>query len=189
MRVVILVSGGLDSASLVSFARSEVEVVGLFVDYGQPAAIPEREAARVICPDLIERTVELDCAAMLDDPSEPGPRVVPGRNLVLLSMGINVALSHKCSEVWLGATAGDESEYIDCRGVFADGVNLVSLLLGIGVRYPFHKLTKAQVLDTGRQHSADLERTWSCYSPLFEGSTYEPCGGCNACTERTQEGM
>ena len=185
MKIVLLLSGGMDSAALYAHAAAEGhQVTPLFIDYSQPSVLEEVESAERIAEHfgsvLIVRASTLSLQDMGAQDGVSGPRVVPARNLVFLALGVHQAIIDQADEVWLGASLDDFEDYLDCRDHFVGAVNSASTLLGVIVRYPFCNRTKSQILDTANLYGFDLVDTWSCYSPIRS----HPCGSCNGCLER-----
>src|SRR5262245_17874617 len=184
--VVVLLSGGLDSMTLAAHALAAgFRVIGCHVHYGQPAAVQEEESARAWaeaheCPfALIKFTYPGPALSALRAPlGEPGPRVVPGRNALLVSAALSVAASIHAPRVWFGATADDFADYPDCRPQWVEAMSRVGeVAYGVEVGAPFLAYTKADVVRRARQLAVDVATTWSCYRPTDAG---KPCGGCNA---------
>ena len=187
MKIVLLLSGGMDSAALYAHAcGTNHEVVPVFIDYGQPSLLEEEESAKRIAEhfgsELVVRGLDLSLHDMGAQEGVSGPRVVPARNLVFLSLGVHQALIDQAEEVWLGASFDDFEDYADCRNHFVEAVNIASTLLGVVVRYPFCNLTKSQILDRAILHDFNLSDTWSCYTP----NNGFACGTCNSCKQRNE---
>lgn len=188
--VLVLLSGGLDSGVLLFHAERVGRLKrALFAHYGQPAYAEEVQASRDLVTHLeLPQTTLVEVGATvfgMDAMGRPlgetGPRVVPARNLVLLSLAVNLALASGCREVWLGATYDDCLEYVDCRPTFQEHMDrLVASLFGVRVKFPFQAMTKAQVVERGRVLGVPFAKTWSCYTPV----DYRPCGTCNSCAQR-----
>jgi len=187
---VVLLSGGLDSTTLATKAlRDGVLHSVVSFRYGQPNTIAEMFAAdRWSAKYGVNREVvslELSgvCSSMAVGVGISGPRVLPGRNLVMLSHAINYAVVHECKEVWFGATADDMTSYPDCRPDFVEMINRLSTTsYGVMVRAPLIGLTKREVVKQARQLEVDIDDTWSCYEPSMR--TLHPCGMCDACRMR-----
>jgi 7-cyano-7-deazaguanine synthase len=186
-RVVVLLSGGVDSAVLASIAaRANRLACAVFVDYGQPAAIQERTAASRWCGLNRARLEQLradfpgvDTLAIGAGAS--GPRIVPCRNLILISLAASVAASCGASEVWYGATAADVAEYPDCRPEYAAALGRVLALDGgVTIHAPLSGMRRQDVVSLGRALGVVLSECWSCYQPAATG---EPCGTCNSCRQ------
>lgn len=188
--ITVLLSGGLDSAVLLAMAaRQSDDVEAVFVDYGQPSWNEEARAAanisRAFGVRLHSTTVRLECDAMRAGIGEPGPRIVPNRNLVMLAIAANAR--PQSAEIWFGATAADH-EYRDCSRQFA--VN-ASVALGITVRVPLVEKTRAEIQYLAATLGIDRADTWSCYEPdRSRGIAYPalPCGRCNSCGQDEQAG-
>ena len=201
--VVILLSGGLDSAVLAYRASASGQLGAcVFVDYGQPAAEQERAAAVRIAAALdadlhICEVVLCGMADMRAESGKPGPRVVPGRNLVLIALGCNVATAIGADTVLIGCTRDDVEAYPDCRPQFVGNIDLAHRETGAGPRVvaPWMWSTRADVVKEARQLGVPVGRcaspddadeyayaVWSCYTPTDAG---EPCGTCNSCLQET----
>jgi 7-cyano-7-deazaguanine synthase len=205
---VVLLSGGLDSTTVLAIARSEdLECHCLTVDYGQRHRI-ELEAARRVAETLgaaSHRVVELDLraiggSALTDDievPKDQDPEsgevpvtYVPARNTVLLSLLLGLAEVVGADQLFIGANAVDYSGYPDCRPAFLKAFeNLASLATVAGaergvrfrVRAPLLELSKADIIRRGVSLGVDYGLTWSCYDPKPEGLA---CGRCDSCILR-----
>lgn len=181
---ILLFSGGLDSTVLLWSERARVKAA-LFAEYGQPAEREEAVATALITerlrlPLCSIRVSMMGMEAMQDSSGAAGARIVPARNLVLLSHAVNLALAEGCSRVIYGATGGDIGAYADCRPAFVDALAALCASLGCTVEAPLIGMSKADVVTLGRSLGAPLDLSWSCYAPHFG----RPCGGCNACLER-----
>lgn len=182
--ITVLLSGGVDSAVLLYEAIQRDDVTAVFVDYGQAAHLQESLAAGRIAQAAkvprLKTSVRLNVRTMNVGAGEPGPRIVPNRNLVLLAIAAN--LVPVSDEIWLGATAEDH-EYPDCSQQFA--VN-ATVALGITVRVPFVTKTRKQIRERGDELGAPLHLCWSCYQPdESRGLAFpvRPCGRCNSCLQ------
>lgn len=209
-RAVVLLSGGLDSATAAAWAvRQGWQLSALSVDYGQRHAI-ELERARQVATSLgIDDHVVLriDLAAFggssLTDPAIGLPRhrsqeaigegipntYVPARNTVLLSLALAMAESRAAERIVIGVNAIDYSGYPDCRPEFIAAFGrLAALATKAGVEgqpcqilTPLQELTKADIIRLGLELGVDYARTSSCYDPTREG---HPCGACDSCQLR-----
>jgi len=207
-RAVILLSGGLDSTTVLAIARAEgLECHCLTVDYGQRHRV-ELEAARKVAGTLgaaSHRVITLDLraiggSALTDDievPKDQDPEsgevpitYVPARNTVLLSLLLGLAEVVEADQLFIGANAVDYSGYPDCRPAFLQAFeNLASLATVAGaehgvrfrVRAPLLELTKAGIIRRGLSLGVDYGLTWSCYDPTPEGLA---CGHCDSCQLR-----
>ena len=188
--VVVLLSGGLDSTTLATIAlKNEVLHSVLSFRYGQPNTIAELFAADAWASQHgVKRevlTVELVGvrSAMSLGVGAAGLRVLPGRNLALLSLAVNYAAANGCREVWFGATADDADGYPDCRAAFVEAMNAMSeAAYGVKIKAPLAHHPKESVVGLALNFGVDIGATWSCYEP--DHRTLRPCGTCNACRLR-----
>lgn len=179
----VLLSGGVDSALLLFRHQNAVP---LFVNYGQPAAAAEHSMARQLCecldkPKLRVAVCPLPLGSMGDERGAVGARVVPGRNAVLLSMGVAWAVSEGCDAVLYGAQQGDDEDYPDCRPEFVTRFNMMANAYGVTVAAPLMGIGKVSILKECLERSVPLHKTVSCYTPTAEGN---PCATCNSCVAR-----
>lgn len=190
MKIVVLLSGGLDSTVAAYRARADGHDITAFtLRWGQPMWDVERASARRTIDALkcAWRVADLDLApkSMNIGAGVVGPRVVAGRNLAFLAMAGALASSIGAEEVWIGSNADDALDYPDCRPEFIKAANdLLMLACGVRVHAPLLDLRKRDVVALGRSLNVPLEQTWSCYQS--ESST--PCGKCNACVLRASAG-
>lgn len=183
VRVVVCLSGGIDSTTLVyDQLAAGAEVVGFGVDYGQ-RHVRELEAAKSICADLgieyVVATVRAPFAGSELTDGRGGP-VVPNRNMVLLSLAAATAISVGAQSVAIGCHAGDHRLFPDCRPVFLDAAwQTLKAGSGIGLLRPYVFKTKAEIVARAIELGVPFEKTWSCYA-----GGEQPCGICLACVER-----
>lgn len=207
---VVLLSGGLDSATTASIARAEgFRLHALSVDYGQRHRF-ELESARRVGESLgvaEHRVLTIDLAALggsaltadIDvpqdrDASEMSAGIpityVPARNTVMLSLALGYAEVIGAADIFVGVNAVDYSGYPDCRPEFiAAFEHLANLATKAGVegslRFRIHtpliRLTKAEIIRRGMALGVDYSLTHTCYSPDAAGT---PCGRCDACQIR-----
>ena len=189
--VVVLLSGGVDSVVLAQEALNQGRLRAVVhCVYPHPAQSKERGAVMEVCRHwhmqghFVERR-DMDLALhsygdLAIGIGQEGPRVVPGRNLIFLSLAVNYAAGLGASEVWIGCTDEDQAEYPDCRQGFIDSVNDMSKAWGIFVRAPFIEKRRDEILDIGRANGSPIKHTWSCYEPTMTGRA---CGTCNSCLQ------
>lgn len=207
---VVLLSGGLDSATAAAIARADgYRLIALTVDYGQRHR-HELEAARRVAAALgVERHLiqRLDLSqfggsALVSDLPVPKDRpeaelsagipvtYVPARNTVFLALALGLAEVMETGEIFLGVNAVDYSGYPDCRPEFLNAFErLANLATKAGVegrlvfrlRAPLVSWTKAEIIRRGRELGVDYGLTHSCYDPQPDG---RPCGACDACQLR-----
>ena len=208
-KAVVLLSGGLDSTTVLAIAKSEgFEVFALTMEYGQRHAV-EVEAARriarrfgvarhVVMPiDLREfggsaLTADIDVPKdrPIDDMGHGIPiTYVPARNTIFLSFALAWAEALGARDLFIGVNALDYSGYPDCRPEFVAAFErLANLATRAGVegeRFRVHTpliaLSKAETIRRGRDLGVDFALTTSCYDPLPDGTA---CGRCDACLLR-----
>lgn len=209
-KAVALVSGGLDSATVLAIARSEgFDVTALSFDYGQRHRFELEAAAKVCAANDVQNHVSyrLDTAvfsgsALTDSIDVPKGRTesemedsipvtyVPARNTVFLSIGLGLAESIGATDLFIGVNAVDYSGYPDCRTEFIRAFEeMANLATKIGVegtgRFQVHtpliSLTKADIIRRGLELGVDYGLTHSCYDPGDDGVS---CGQCDSCTLR-----
>ena len=203
MKVVVLVSGGMDSVTALHAAAREHEVVaGLSFDYGSKhnhrelpfAAWHCRELGvphEIVALDFMERLFKSDLlksgGAIPEGHYEAEnmkQTVVPFRNGILLSIAAGYAESAGAEGLVIAAHSGDHAIYPDCREDFmrpmAEAIR-AGTYAGIEVLRPFIELRKEGIAAIGAGLGVDLARTWSCYKG---GEVH--CGKCGTCVERKE---
>ena len=206
-RAVVLLSGGLDSATVLAIARERgCECYGLSFDYGQRHRI-ELDAAQRVAASLgavAHRVVRLDIGWMggsaltdtrLDVPHQPGAGIpityVPARNSIFLAIALGWAEVLNAHDIFIGVNAVDYAGYPDCRPAFIRAFqNLANLGTragiegdGFRVQAPLINLNKAEIIATGVRLGVDYTLTQSCYDPDAAGRA---CGTCDSCRLRAQ---
>jgi 7-cyano-7-deazaguanine synthase len=204
---VVLLSGGLDSATALAIARSEgFACHAVSYRYGQRHAV-ELDAARRIAAQLgaVEhRVIDIDLGAIggsaLTDtriavPTTPSSGIpvtyVPARNTVFLSLALGLAEVLQAQDIFIGVNALDYSGYPDCRPEFIEAFErLAQLATRAGVEgAPLHihapliALSKGEIIRRGTALGVDYAATVSCYQPTNDGLA---CGQCDACRLRRQ---
>jgi 7-cyano-7-deazaguanine synthase len=205
-RAVVLLSGGLDSATVLAMAREQRrDCIALSLAYGQRHEIELTAAQRVAQSiGVIEHVVyNLDLrvfggSALTGQISVPKDAVgapgipvtyVPGRNTIFLSIALGLAEARKAEEIWIGVNAVDYSGYPDCRPEFIEAFQQVILRgtkSGIErkeprIVAPLIALTKAEIIRRGLHLGVDYSLTHSCYDPDSGGWA---CGHCDSCLLR-----
>lgn len=204
---VILLSGGLDSATVLAIARDQGFAPHcLSVDYGQRHHA-ELEASRRVAAaqGSPHRTLHVDMnllgGSALTDPSisvptagvQPGIPVtyVPARNTIMLSLALAWAEVLQANDIFVGVNAVDYSGYPDCRPEFVAAFEtLANLATKAGVEgnrlrvhAPLMRLSKAEIIRTGTALGIDYGLTVSCYQADEQGRA---CGVCDSCRLRRQ---
>jgi 7-cyano-7-deazaguanine synthase len=205
-KAVVLLSGGIDSATTMALAASEgFEVYALTIDYGQKHRV-ELDAARKVAASLSakeHKIVAVDLrafggSALTSDVRVPKSRrmdrtrkgipvtYVPGRNTVFLALALSWAEALGAADVFIGVTAVDYSGYPDCRPEYIDAFQKVADLgtkAGVEgrpmkVRAPFVNAPKSRIIAAGVELGVDYSLTHSCYDPSDDGKA---CGRCESC--------
>ncbi|MEE4271953.1 MAG: 7-cyano-7-deazaguanine synthase QueC [Thermoanaerobaculales bacterium] len=204
----ILLSGGLDSATVLAMARDEgFECHCLTVDYGQRHRV-ELEAAAGVAAELgaaSHRVLTVDLRAVGgsaltdeievphgDEPGTGGVPVtyVPARNTILLALLLGHAEVTGATDLFIGANAVDYSGYPDCRPAFLEAFEHLADVATVAgaehgarfrVRAPLLDLSKADIIRCGVALGVDYAITHSCYDPAPDGLA---CGDCDSCTLR-----
>lgn len=209
-RAVVLLSGGLDSATTLAIARSQgFETYTLSVNYGQ-RHVAELEAARRVAQALgaVQHkvvTVDLRCiggSALTDQIAVPKDRpfeqievgipitYVPARNTVLLALALGYAEVVGAFDIFIGVNMIDYSGYPDCRPEFIRQFEQLATLAtkaGVEGQGKFHihtpliALTKVQIIHEGARLAVDYSLTRSCYEPDAQDRA---CGRCDSCRLR-----
>jgi len=202
VRAVVLLSGGLDSATVLAMARAQgLDCYALSVSYGQRHQAELNAAARVaralgarehrIMHDdlariggsaLTDRSIEVPTT-----PSQGIPvTYVPARNTIMLSLALAWAEVAKATEIHIGVNAVDYSGYPDCRPEYVAAFERMAMLAtkagveggALAIRAPLVNLSKAQIIREGTRLGVDYAMTVSCYQADSAGKA---CGSCDSC--------
>jgi 7-cyano-7-deazaguanine synthase len=210
-KAVVLLSGGLDSATTLAIARDEgFECYALTFRYGQRHS-REVEAAKKIAASLKaaeHRIIDIDLAAFggsaltdpaidvpkdrpdLDNPNEIPATYVPARNTIFLSYALAWAEVLGAFDIFIGVNSTDYSGYPDCRAEFIAAFEKTANLATAAAveehgRYRIHtpiiNMTKAHIILAGTRLGVDYSLTHSCYDPDAQGRS---CGRCDSCRLR-----
>lgn len=205
-RAVILLSGGLDSATVLAIAKEEGrECLALSIVYGQRHGVELEAAKRVAAAiGVAEHVVyPLDlrtfgASALTSDIDVPKDAVdapgipvtyVPARNTIFLALALGYAEARDAQEIWIGVNALDYSGYPDCRPDFIEAFQQViwkGTRSGVEHREPrlvapLQHMTKAEIIRRGTILGVDYAITHSCYDPSTDGRA---CGHCDSCLLR-----
>jgi len=211
-KAVVLLSGGLDSATVLAIARCEgYEAFALSFSYGQ-RHLWELEAARRVAAAIgatEHRIAEIDLrvfggSALTADIAVPKGRAmdemangipvtyVPARNTIFLSFALAWAEVLGAHDIFIGVNALDYSGYPDCRPEFIEAFEQMANLATkvsvegrqkVKIHTPLIAMTKAQIIRRGMELGVDYGVTSSCYDPSTTG---EPCGQCDSCLLRAK---
>ncbi|WP_202320167.1 7-cyano-7-deazaguanine synthase QueC [Archaeoglobus neptunius] len=207
MKAVMLLSGGVDSSTLLYYLLDKgYEVHAISFYYGQKHSKEMVSAERVAeeagkrgkvhylqvdistIHDLISHgalTGEDEVPKAFYTEESQKRTIVPNRNMILLSIAAGYAVKIGAGEVYYAAHLSDYSIYPDCRKEFVKALDtavyLGNLWTPVEVKAPFVEMTKADIVKLGLQLGVPYELTWSCY----EGND-RPCLSCGTCLERTE---
>ena len=210
-KAVVLLSGGLDSATALAIALSEgFRPYALSFRYGQRHSVELEAAARVARSQGVADHVVADIdlrvfggSALTADIDVPKGRsaetmtedipitYVPARNTIFLSFGLALAETIGSTDLFIGVNALDYSGYPDCRPEYIRAyeamANLATKAGAEGVRYRIHtpliELSKADIIRRGVALGVDYGQTHSCYDPNPAG---DPCAACDSCVLRAK---
>ncbi len=199
---IVLLSGGLDSSTLLYYVRRTYNVLALIFLYGQRHKRELRSALNVAKRAGVDvRKIRVPFpeigSALLDKrlklPTRLSKKIpityVPARNIVFLSLGLAYAEAYGIEKVFIGINAIDYSGYPDCRPEFVRAFNRV-IKVGtkrgvegkpVKVLAPFINMSKAEIIRIGLSLGVPYELTWSCYA-----GGDAPCGKCDSCRLRAK---
>jgi 7-cyano-7-deazaguanine synthase len=206
---IVLVSGGLDSATVLAIAQAEgFSCIGLSFDYGQRHRWELTCAARLCVAAGVRehRVITLDPSPLrgsaltgggdVPEPdgvdaigSEIPDTYVPARNTIFLSMALGLAEGCGSGDLFIGANAVDYSGYPDCRPEFIAAFETLANVAtkagvegaGIRIHAPLLTMSKAEIIQEGTRLGVDYGLTSSCYNPSDDG---RPCRVCESCLLR-----
>jgi 7-cyano-7-deazaguanine synthase len=206
-KAVILLSGGLDSATVVAMAKAQgYQCYTMSFDYGQRHRAELHAAARV-AKDLgaiQHKVIGLDLDGMggsaltdnsIDVPESPTEGIpvtyVPARNTVFLSLALGWAEVLGARDIFIGVNAVDYSGYPDCRPEFVEAFERLANLAtkagvegqGFTIQAPLQNLSKGDIVKAGIGLGVDYSLTVSCYQANDEG---QACGKCDSCRLRAE---
>lgn len=206
-KAVVLLSGGLDSATVLAIARSQgYECYCLSLDYHQRHVAELKAAAHVadVLGAAMHRTAQLDLAmfggsaltdagiAVPESPTKGIPvTYVPARNTIMLSLALAWAEILQARDIFIGVNALDYSGYPDCRGEYLEAFQSMANLATksavegqiITIHAPLLEMTKSQIIKHGTRLGVDYAMTVSCYQANEAGHA---CGVCDSCRLRKQ---
>src|SRR3984957_2189097 len=209
---VVLLSGGLDSATALAIAQDRgFDSYALSFNYGQRHSVELAAAKRVavalgarrhVVADIDLRVfggsaltseIEVPHRASAEDLDTGIPvTYVPARNTVFLSMALAWAETLDSSDIFIGVNALDYSGYPDCRPEYIEAFQRMANLAtkagvegrqNLTIHTPLIRMTKARIIDTGLKLGVDYAQTSSCYDP---GPDARPCGQCDSCLLRAK---
>ena len=210
MKTVVLLSGGLDSSTVLAIAIKEgFTPYAISFRYGQRHKVELAAASRIAQSLNVEQHIIVDIdmqqiggSALTDDIDVPKERseeqmgtgipitYVPARNTIFLSYALGWAEVLGSSNIHLGVNVLDYSGYPDCRPEYIKAFEVMANLATkastegekkLSIHTPLINLSKAEIIQKGIDLGVDYSLTSSCYDPSSEG---EPCGGCDSCQLR-----
>ena len=202
-KAIVLLSGGLDSATVLAIASKDYECIALSFDYRQ-RHVSELEAAKAIASDygVPHQVIRLDDgvlggSALTDDTIEVPDHIesgipvtyVPARNTVFLAHALAIAEMNASTDIFIGVNAVDYSGYPDCRPDFIEAFEKMANLATkaavegkqLHVHTPLIDMSKAEIIRAGIELGVDYSRTVSCYQADLKGKA---CGVCDSCRYR-----
>ncbi len=206
-KAIILVSGGLDSATCLALAKEAGYVCcALSFDYGQRSSSELAAAARIASAMQVadHRVVKLGLDAIggsaltdttFDVPEQESEGIpityVPARNTVFLAYGLALAEAIDAASIFIGVNSLDYSGYPDCRPEYIEAFQAMMDLAtkkavegsSISLNTPLISLSKAEIIKTGTLLNVDYSQTVSCYQADDRGRA---CGSCDSCRFRRQ---
>ena len=209
-KAVILLSGGLDSATCLAIAKNDgYELHSLSFKYGQRHEFEIGTAKKLAKSIGVENHIvmninlrEFGGSALTDNIEVPKNRdefdisseipitYVPARNTIFLSFALAFAETIESNDIFIGVNALDYSGYPDCRPEYIEAFQNMATLAtkrsvesgdSINIHTPLIHLTKAEIIKKGMGLGVDYSNTHSCYDPFESG---DPCGECDACKLR-----
>lgn len=198
---VIIVSGGMDSITLLYERKDEI-ALGISFDYGSNHNAREIPFARLHCERLGIRHLVINLSFMHQyfkssllagadeipegsyDDDNMKSTVVPFRNGIMLSIAVGIAESEGLTKVFIANHGGDHAIYPDCREEFIEAIDAASqagTYEHVCILAPYTNITKTDIALRGKQLGIDYSETWSCY----KGREVH-CGKCGTCVERKQ---
>lgn len=206
-KAVVLLSGGLDSATVLAIARAQgFEVHALSVAYGQRHVVELEAAVQVAAQlgaaahqvmhvdlDVVGGSALTDRSIAVPEASSEGIPItyVPARNTLFLSLALGWAEVLGAADLFIGVNAVDYSGYPDCRPEFIAAFERLAQIAtragvegrGLRVHAPLQHMSKKQIVLKGTALGVDFSRTVSCYAADDEGRA---CGRCDSCRLRAE---
>ena len=212
MKTVVLLSGGLDSSTVLAIAvKQGFKPYAISFRYGQRHKVELDAASRIAQSFNVEQHIIVDIdmqkiggSALTDDINVPKERseeqmgtgipitYVPARNTIFLSYALGWAEVLGSSNIHLGVNILDYSGYPDCRPEYIKAFEVMANLATkastegekkLSIHTPLINLSKSEIIQKGIDLGVDYSLTSSCYDPSSEG---EPCGGCDSCQLRNK---
>ena len=205
-KCLVVLSGGMDSTTLLHHVVETVgdveEIHAICFNYGQrhkkELKMAHWQSSRCHVPLKMADISAINCLIQGSSLTSDGvdtphgnyddenmkDTFVPNRNMILLSLAVGYAASIGATTVYYGAHSGDHAIYPDCRPIFVEKMNAVSMIANydpIEIKAPFLDKDKGDIVILGEHIGVDYAHTWTCYEGLAE-----PCGKCGSCVERAE---
>lgn len=208
MKAIVLLSGGLDSATALYLAKSQgFDIYALSFDYGQKhskelnCARLLAKSAGVVAHHVVDLKLALWGGSSLTDNAmtinngnvertDIPDTYVPARNMVFLSVAASLAEAVGAQDIFIGVSQVDYSGYVDCRQSFITAMEAAinqGTVMGaekgqhIRINAPFINMVKSEEIKLGTKLGVDYSHTWSCYK-----GGEKPCGTCDSCLLRAR---
>lgn len=195
---VILVSGGLDSTTLMYlFEKENISFIPLFINYGQHCMEKEFKTLMDVIPEKYENKIEvIDVSSIYkyskskfikpvdlwEDEISADDLYIPYRNVLLLAIGAAFAQTLGMNKVFSAFINSNHAKEIDCSSTFFNKLeNLLSVYGSVRIEMPFRDLSKYEVAKLGIKCNAPIGSTFSC-----QASPVVPCGACPNCVDRLE---
>jgi 7-cyano-7-deazaguanine synthase len=200
-KVILLLSGGIDSTTLLAKLSSEnYAVVAISFHYGQKHRLElnyatdnakkygvkkhhiiELDTVLFKSSALVAPEIDIDTYPNSEMPEGEVNAYVPFRNLLFISNALSLAEAMGIDEIYLGFNSDDSVNFWDCRQEFTEEINRIAALnTSIQIKAPFINLSKKQVIELAQYLNVDLNRTITCYQP----NEAVECGICLSCVSK-----
>jgi 7-cyano-7-deazaguanine synthase len=206
-KAIILLSGGLDSATILAIAQNQgYECFAMSINYHQRHNVELSAAKKVANFFKVEnfKVVDIDLSwlnssaltnELIDIPESSSNGIpvtyVPARNTIMMALALAWAENMNCNNIFIGVNAVDYSGYPDCRQEYINSFQLMANLATkaavegnkIKIHTPLINLSKSQIIQQGKKYGVDYSLTISCYQATREGLA---CGKCDSCRLRKE---
>jgi len=200
-RAILLLSGGIDSTTLLAKLSSEnYDVIAISFNYGQKHSIElnyakinaekynvtehyiiELDKSLFKSSALVNSEIGIETYENIELPEGQVNAYVPFRNLLFISTALSLAETMKINEVYLAFNSDDKANFWDCRTDFVEKINeIANFNTSIQIKTPFINLLKTEVIKLARQLNVDLNNTITCYQP----NEATECGVCMSCVTK-----
>ena len=195
-KVILLASGGLDSTTMAYWLIDQgIDIIPLFIDYGQHCAKTELETLKDVLPKTYKGQIEIlnvsdiykysssrfiNEANLWEEKITADDLYIPYRNILILTLAASFAQSLNINEVYSAFINSNHAKEIDCS---KDFFSRMEMMLGeygsVKIKMPFLEMSKLEVAQIGLEIKAPIGKTFSC-----QASAKTPCGACPNCVDR-----